>query len=525
MVTPEAPAANQLQQTDVLIVGGGPAGLASAIMFAKNGCKVTVAERNSEVTYSDPDRSYVYAIDGRGQQFTDKYDITPKLADASVDALDVSVTRVFPSGKSVTNRQVIKDKRRLVYWLPRSSFMRLLEDEASHGQYAAYISVLRSTEASDITRDADGQLSVTLANTRLGSSMTFRPKLVLGCDGINSVVRNTLQAWTAPQAASNGRDRFGMVLAPSLSTNLRFKVLQLPANPAMVDGTVLTNASFCLLAGQKAPLIGGPPLRLGLLPIKDPVQGRTANLITLPDHPVWNVTDGETMYQVFAQAFPQANWRQLVPETVMNKFAASTGGSFPAPQYSNGLTMALAAADAALAGQQHDAAAAGGSTTSALKGTGVALIGDAAHCFPPDLGQGVNSALEDVCVLERQLFDSAAGDLSQALPAFEQQRLPDSAALVKLVQIGFPLQYNQYPLLRALWNIRFMAQVLAHKLLPFLVSPPLFLMIQDPQQSYSSVLAATERSRRVLYVLAAALVAGIAWLLQKLFLKSAGVAA
>lgn len=187
MVTPEAPASNQLQQTDVLIVGGamaasldcacvlatcdgystaqqtianaapqmlavcdppaiqlhtpsthslicaspglclclfahtgGPAGLASAIMFAKRGCKVTVAERNSEVTYSDPDRSYVYAIDGRGRQFTDKYDITPKLADASVDALDVSVTRVFPSGKSVTTRQVIKDERRLVYWLPRS---------------------------------------------------------------------------------------------------------------------------------------------------------------------------------------------------------------------------------------------------------------------------------------------------------------------------------------------------------------------------------------------------------------------
>lgn len=50
-------------------------------------------------------------------------------------------------------------------------------------------------------------------------------------------------------------------------------------------------------------------------------------------------------------------------------------------------------------------------------------------------GQGVNSALEDVCVLERQLFDASAGDLAQALPAFEQQRLPDSAALVKLVQV------------------------------------------------------------------------------------------
>jgi hypothetical protein len=92
------------------------------------------------------------------------------------------------------------------------------------------------------------------------------------------------------------------------------------------------------------------------------------------------------------------------------------------------------------------------------------------------------------------------------------------------LQIGFPLQYNQYPLLRALWNIRFLAQVVAHKVLPFLISPPLFLMIQDPQQSYSSVLAATERSRRILYVLVAALVAGAAWLLQKVFLRAAGAA-
>lgn len=101
---------------------------------------------------------------------------------------------------------------------------------------------------------------------------------------------------------------------------------------------------------------------------------------------------------------------------------------------------------------------------------------------------------------------------------------PACFVLPSLLQIGFPLQYNQYPLLRALWNIRFLAQVVAHKLLPFLISPPLFLMIQDPQQSYSSVLAATERSRRVLYIIAAALVAGVAWLLQKLFVKAAGAA-
>lgn len=139
--------------------------------------------------------------------------------------------------------------------------MRLLEDEATKGPYAKSITVLRNTEATAIQRDAEGHVSVTLRNTRdaNNSSSTVRPSLVLGCDGINSVVRSTLKSWAAEQqgaGAGASGERFGMVSKPSLSTNLRFKVLQLPANPAMADGTVLANPNFCLLAGQKAPLIG-----------------------------------------------------------------------------------------------------------------------------------------------------------------------------------------------------------------------------------------------------------------------------
>lgn len=45
------------------------------------------------------------------------------------------------------------------------------------------------------------------------------------------------------------------------------------------------------------------------------------------------------------------------------------------------------------------------------------------------------SALEDVLVLGEAL--EAAGDrLAAALPAFETQRMPDVAALVKLVQVS-----------------------------------------------------------------------------------------
>jgi hypothetical protein len=108
------------------------------------------------------------------------------------------------------------------------------------------------------------------------------------------------------------------------------------------------------------------------------------------------VSDGETLYSVFEQAFPQANWRQLVPADVMAKFAASRGGQFPAPQYSNGLAVALGRGAGGSGGVPRNGGGGGGGSGGGgskvaagapLKGSGVVLIGDAAHCFPPDLGE------------------------------------------------------------------------------------------------------------------------------------------
>jgi 2-polyprenyl-6-methoxyphenol hydroxylase-like FAD-dependent oxidoreductase len=60
------------------------------------------------------------------------------------------------------------------------------------------------------------------------------------------------------------------------------------------------------------------------------------------------------------------------------QFAASTGGQFPAPQHSKGLSL-LVSPQSPPGSAAPDAAA--------IKGTGVLLLGDAAHCFPPDLGE------------------------------------------------------------------------------------------------------------------------------------------
>ena len=68
------------------------------------------------------------------------------------------------------------------------------------------------------------------------------------------------------------------------------------------------------------------------------------------------------------------------------------------------------------------------------------LVGDALHALPPDIGQGVNSALEDVTVLA-----SCLGGATEAAKAYEQRRMGDAEALVRIVRVAAPFQ----PLSRA----------------------------------------------------------------------------
>jgi 2-polyprenyl-6-methoxyphenol hydroxylase-like FAD-dependent oxidoreductase len=135
------------------------------------------------------------------------------------------------------------------------------------------------------------------------------PRLLLACDGLHSSVRGALSSWAPATYATSS--------FPSLSSGMRFKILQLPPNPVTTTGLVLQNDKIWVLEGAPcAKLPGFPPLRLGMWPLKDPTAGRTANLNTLPHHPIWDISDPEEMYEVLQESFPQLDWRQAVPPEV-----------------------------------------------------------------------------------------------------------------------------------------------------------------------------------------------------------------
>ena len=62
---------------------------------------VTVLERRTEASLYEPQKAYLYLVDGRGQRMTDALGVTTELASAerSVPSTNYTVTRVTPDGK------------------------------------------------------------------------------------------------------------------------------------------------------------------------------------------------------------------------------------------------------------------------------------------------------------------------------------------------------------------------------------------------------------------------------------------
>ena len=168
----------------------------------------------------------------------------------------------------------------------------------------------------------------------------------------------------------------------SPSSHQRIKVLQLPPRFQIPDGEggALTTQSDHIYAIRS--IYNGPRnyLSLGLLPMKDNDAVRPTNIVTRPDHEIWKIKDGEGVRQWFQKAYPRMNFDEMISEEEWERFAKAEGTRFPSCQYSPGM------------GVSND------------DGTcGIALVGDAIHAFPPDIGQGVNAGLADVVALDLAL--------------------------------------------------------------------------------------------------------------------------
>lgn len=64
----------------------------------------------------------------------------------------------------------------------------------------------------------------------------------------------------------------------------------------------------------------------------------------------------------------------------------------------------------------------------------VAILGDAAHAMPPDLGQGASQAFEDAAALARWLSGADTEDVAERLRRYDAQRRPRANKLLRQAQ-------------------------------------------------------------------------------------------
>ena len=465
---------NHPYKQNVVIIGGGPGGLGSALMLAKRGWKdITVLEKRPSADYYEPDKSFSYQIDGRGQKLTNLLELTAKLADLSVPNTDFYLTLIRQDGTRRTTKLPIADSlRQTAYWLPRASFVQLLYQEIQQ-HWSDSIQVLFNTECVEIKQIREHLEIITQSPAQ--EKLTFIPTLIVGCDGLNSIVRQTLDQMEGPSHS------FEMQQFPSPSSGLKYKVLTLPPQFPLSEQEGDLAQSTMAYAIRSSFKGRKKAISLGLLPLKNPFQPRTANIIAYPEHQIWQLETQEEVAQFFKEAFPHLPLEKIISPEEIARFTSSEGGKFPIPQYCAGLSK--------IWGKPED-----------NQGTGVILLGDAVHCFPPDIGQGVNSALEDIYVLQETLAETQ-DNLSQALPRYQNLRLRDIKALIRLGQISYPWQYNQDPLQKRFWSINFFIRLFLNRLFPFLFNPHSFLLIQNHELSYSEILAKSNRTTQVLSML------------------------
>lgn len=182
-------APQQIQDANILIVGGGPCGSLAGMLLHQRGIPATLIERNADVMNFDAAKTYSMGIIGRGWkaasavpgllEYIRPYCISTSLSRFDIVAIDGSVASVG------TNMLIPNRNTALLYRF------RLLQVFKSFLQERTDVATMYGSTLEHIDFKEDGTMHVTVKDNN--GLQVLKTRLILACDGKNSVVLKYLR--------------------------------------------------------------------------------------------------------------------------------------------------------------------------------------------------------------------------------------------------------------------------------------------------------------------------------------------
>jgi 2-polyprenyl-6-methoxyphenol hydroxylase-like FAD-dependent oxidoreductase len=184
-------------QTDVVIVGAGPVGLAAAIELGQRGIRCLVVERNDRVGYSPRAKT----TNVRSREHLRRWGIADALRRASPISPDRPSTVIFATrmnGPQITRFENALNGDRTrnhlyseeAQWVPQYVLEEVLRECA---QSLSGVEIRFETAFVSLTQSADG-VTAQLRNTPDGRPTTVQSRYLIGADGARSSVRDAIGA-------------------------------------------------------------------------------------------------------------------------------------------------------------------------------------------------------------------------------------------------------------------------------------------------------------------------------------------
>ena len=475
--------ATSLLQADVAIVGAGPCGLALAkgLTDLKYSVLVVEKEDGAKRTY-DWSKAYTYRIDSRGAALIQRIGALENLNANSVAYTGFRRLHWFRNGSFSQKTKRVEGS--LGYWLQRPHLIQLLKDTIPND-------ILVEAEVKEISFADESTKTATL---RLDTGITIQAKYVFGCDGIKSIVRETL-----------------------CKTDEAFNIHKVPSPSAgLVHRGTLIRPPLSLDPQENCTILGPGGDHTTVILSMLTVNGKAGELRPMgcarhAHDPMFQTKTTEEFYAYMETTFPQINARESIPIESAQAWIASEGATFPVPRW------------------------AGKALTLMKHGVLVGVLGDALHSFPPDLGLGVNSGLVDVNRLldlmeQEQKEPSPEASLQSRVNALNTILVQEAEAICRLIPIGMPYQYPiPHTLHKVMFYGGFLTRFLVHKWFESLskwtpaglfinpLYPPVVVQIQEsPPLRFTTILQRHHHNTAVLW--SAAVVLGattVGWVFQR----------